>query len=161
MREYYYVFPPIMCPTTHIIHMVKIDLVLFHSSSGLKITRLHETILGLSQHKLPTAPAPHHTTQSWGLVTSHLIHFSLQRWNDVSSPPTSLHLQSLQLNEKFIISARPCPALDIFDNNRALWGNLIWFTKTDIKTTLSPITSRDWIISQIGETTMIEFLLLN
>ena len=30
-----------MCPTTHIIHMVKIDLVLFHSSSGLKITRLH------------------------------------------------------------------------------------------------------------------------
>ena len=46
-----------MCPTTHIIHMVKIDLVLFQSSSGLKITRLHETILGLSQHKFTNGTA--------------------------------------------------------------------------------------------------------
>ena len=77
-----------MCPTAHIIHMVKIDLVLFQSSSGLKITRLHETILGLSQHKLPTALAP-----ELGIFSFDLIHFSLQKYDMMFEAPT--HFQRM------------------------------------------------------------------
>ena len=99
------------------------------------------------QHKLPVALTPELGIQFYPFFSPAM------RWCSLFTVHSSVPPNDKFFN--FVVRL----ALDIFDNNRVLLGNLIWFTKTGIKTTLSPITSRDWIISHIQQKPMIEFLL--